>query len=118
MLMQNFRITIFGVVLLVAGSVAYMCFIEVLSLLVYSFSNGKPARRKAVKSVLYLFLAAMVFTALAVYLKNGSGKAAAFAAVSWLDERRGLCADQRQRTEGGPLRRAVPDFIFSVPVSV
>ncbi len=82
MLMQNFRITIFGVVLLVAGSVAYMCFIEVLSLLIYSFSNGKPARQKAVKSVLYLFLAAIVFTVLTVYLKNGCGKAAAFAAVS------------------------------------
>ncbi|MCI1955418.1 MAG: putative ABC exporter domain-containing protein [Oscillospiraceae bacterium] len=82
MLMDHFRITALGVVLLVVASAVTVFLVQVLSLLVYSFSNGNPKRKNAVRAALYAFLGAMVLTALFLFRKNGGEAEAVWAAVS------------------------------------
>ncbi len=81
-LMENFRIGVSGVVALVVYSVAMLIVIQILSLLVYNFSNGDPKRKSAVRAVLYTFLGLMALTALAVFQKSGGGTQALYEAIS------------------------------------
>lgn len=82
MLMENFQISAFGVVMLLVGSAVVLFLVQLISLLVYSFSNGNPKRQSAVRAVLYLFLGGMVLTALYLFQKNGGGVNAIYTAVS------------------------------------
>ena len=65
-------------VALIVYSVVLLIVIQLLSLLVYSYSNGDPKRKNTVRAVLYVYLGLMVLTALAVFQKNGGGIAGNF----------------------------------------
>lgn len=73
MLMENFKVGTSGVVALLIFSVALLIVVQVLSLIVYNYSNGDPKRKNAIRAVMYGYLGLMLLTVLAVFQKNGGG---------------------------------------------
>ena len=82
MLMENFNVGALGVVALLIFSVVLLIVIQLLSLLVYNYSNGDPKRKNAARAVLYGYLGLMLLTALAVFRKNGGGTEALLGAIA------------------------------------
>ena len=80
-LMELFRIGPSGVVILIIGLAATLFFVQVLSLLIYSYANGNPKRKGQVRSVLILFFGLMALTFLYVFRQNGSGVEGLLAAL-------------------------------------
>ncbi len=72
MIRSTFNIEWAGVALMVAGLALTLFLSQVLALLIYSFSNGSPARVRAVKGVIYVFLLLSVAIVGFVYLSGGS----------------------------------------------
>lgn len=60
MLVNNFKISWASVLLLVAGLAVLLFVVQVLSLLVYSFSNGRPNRIRAVKVTIYTLITVLI----------------------------------------------------------
>lgn len=56
--------------------------VQVLSLLLYNFTNGNPARVRTAKAILYVYLAAIVGIILLEFTEGGSNMEALLAAVS------------------------------------
>lgn len=82
MLMENFNVGPSGAVALIVYSVVLLIVIQLLSLLIYNYSNGDPKRKNTVRAVLYLYLGLMVVTALGVFQRQGGGTQAIYAAIS------------------------------------
>lgn len=72
-LMQNFGISAWDVVLLLGSSAALVIAVQVVSLLLYSFSNGNAGRQSLVRRVLYVLFAALALAGCAVYLQSSGG---------------------------------------------
>ena len=82
MLMQNFHVNVGGVVGLIVYSVALLLVIQLISLILYNYSNGDAARKNRVRAFIYAYLGLMLITALYVFRKNGGGVEAGLAALS------------------------------------
>ena len=72
-LMQNFGIGMWDVILLLAGSALLVIVVQVVSLLLYSWSNGNAARQSRVRTVLTVLFAALAAAGCTAYLKAGGG---------------------------------------------
>lgn len=81
-LTKNFGISGWEAAVLIVSFVLLLFLSQVLSLLVYSYANGSPVRRSAVRAVVWSLPVAAVLIAGAVILKNGGGMEAALGAVS------------------------------------
>jgi hypothetical protein len=81
-LMDHFNVGFSAIVAFLVYSVVLMVVMQVLSLLVYSYSNGNPKRKNIVRAALYGYLSLMLLTALAVARANGSGLESLLAAIS------------------------------------
>ncbi len=71
--MQNFKITAAGMLIFLAYFVAMLFLVQVLSLLIYSYTNGNVQRQSMVRTVLYAFFALMALAVIYLIQKNGGG---------------------------------------------
>lgn len=81
-LLDTFGISFGDVAVIILGSVFFLFTVQVFSLLLYSFVNGKPKRVSAAKAATYALLGLNVLAALAVFMKNGGTSSAIYAAIA------------------------------------
>lgn len=81
-LMQNFHVNIGDLVGMIVYSVVMLIVIQLISLILYNYSNGDPARKNRIRAVIYAYLGLMLLTALYVFRKNGGGLEAGLAALA------------------------------------
>ena len=82
MMAQTFGIVWTDTLALVLGAAVTLFSVQVLSLLLYNFTNGNPARVRTAKAILYVYLAAIVGIILLEFTEGGSNMEALLAAVS------------------------------------
>ena len=86
MMAQTFGIVWTDTLALVVGAAVTLFSVQVLSLLLYNFTNGNPARVRTAKAILYVYLAAIAGIILLEFTEGGSNMKALLAAVpppSW-----------------------------------
>lgn len=114
MMAQTFGIVWTDTLALVLGAAVTLFSVQVLSLLLYNFTNGNPARVRTAKAILYVYLAAIAGIILLEFTEGGSNMEALLAAVSSqagipaparLDQGRMLCVHRREPGAGGPVCR-------------
>lgn len=81
-LIDSFQITMGDVIVMILATVLFLFTIQVFSLLLYSFVNGKPKRISAVRAAIYAVIGLNVFVALTVFMKNGGTGNAVYAAIA------------------------------------
>jgi hypothetical protein len=81
-LSQLFGIVPWQMVVLVFGVALLLFTAQLITLLIYSFSNGRPGRIGSVKAVVYILLGAMAGYVLFRFFTGGSGSEALLAAIS------------------------------------
>lgn len=79
---EMFGITRWQLIALVGGLVLLIFTMQVLALLVYSFSNGEPGRVQAVQAVLYGALTFMAAIVIVSFFKHGSKLESLLAAIA------------------------------------
>ncbi len=77
-----FGVTIGQMLALVAGIALMVFMMQVLVLLIYSFSSGRPGRIRTVKICVYAMLGAMVAFAFGSFLINGANMEALLSAIA------------------------------------
>ena len=82
MAVRSFGLTPLMAVLLIAGFAVTVFLVQLLTMLIYSFSNGSPARIRGVKTVLILLVGAALAAVGVPLLQNGLGPDSLYAAVS------------------------------------
>lgn len=82
MMAQTFGIVWTDTLALVVGAAVTLFSVQVLSLLLYNFTNGNPARVRTAKAILYVYLAAIAGIILLEFTEGGSNMEALLAAVS------------------------------------
>jgi hypothetical protein len=82
MLNEKFNIGAGSLVALILYSVFMLITIQVLSLLLYNYSNGNSERKTKVRAIIYAYLGLMLLTALYVFQKNGASTEAILDAIS------------------------------------
>lgn len=70
------------IALMLLGVAAALFLVQVTGLLFYTFTNGHPARSRAIKGFLYLILGGTACFILALFLSGGSGNESLLQAVS------------------------------------
>lgn len=79
---QTFGIVWTDTLALVLGAAVALFSVQVLSLLMYNFTNGNPARVRAAKAVLYVYLGAIAAIVLLEFTQGGSSIESLLAGVS------------------------------------
>ena len=74
MLVEKFGISGAGTALLIAGLIFFMIFAQLLSLMLYSFLNGRSGRQRAAKAAIAAYFACMLLAGYAVFLRAGGGQ--------------------------------------------
>ena len=82
MAVRSFGLTPLMAVLLIAGFAVTVFLVQLLTMLIYSFSNGSPARIRGVKTALILLVGAALAAVGVPLLQNGLGPDSLYAAVS------------------------------------
>lgn len=82
MLTQNFDISMTGVLFLILGSAFFLFLIQTLSLLLYSFTNGRPLRKKIVKAFVFVLMGIFAAETYLVFLQCGGTTQAIGAALA------------------------------------
>lgn len=82
MVSNMFGIVPWQMVVLVIGIAFLLFVVQILTLLIYSFSNGSPARVQAVKIGLYALLGVTAAYIAVSFLSGGTGTESLFAAIS------------------------------------
>ena len=80
MMAQTFGIVWTDTLALVLGAAVTLFSVQVLSLLLYNFTNGNPARVRTAKAILYVYLAAIAGIILLEFTEGGSNMEALLAA--------------------------------------
>lgn len=81
-LLDTFNISFGGVAVIILGTVIFLFTVQVFSLLLYSFVNGRPKRVSAARAVIYTLVGLNVAVALAVFMQNGGKENAIYAAIA------------------------------------
>ena len=81
MIRSSFAIGWAGVALMVAGLAVMLFLSQMIALLIYSFSNGKPARVRGIKFVIYACLLLSVAIVGGIYISEGSTPEALLEAI-------------------------------------
>lgn len=79
-LMSTFHISAWDVIWLLLSSALVVIMIQMISLLLYSYSNGNARRKNAIRTVLFACFAVLAFSIVSVCLKNGGGVGGLYAA--------------------------------------
>lgn len=82
MMAETFGIVWTDTLALVLGAAVTLFSIQVLSLLLYNFTNGSPSRVRSAKVVLYVYIAAIAGIILLEFTEGGSNTEALLAAIS------------------------------------
>ena len=82
MLVNTFKISWASVILLVAGLAVLLFVVQVFALLIYSFTNGRPNRIKAVKGIIYAFVIVFLLYVGQNILANGYNLESVYKAIS------------------------------------
>lgn len=77
-----FGVVTWQIITLIAGIALLVFTIQVITLLIYSFSNGNPRRVNAVKAGIYAVLAVIAGLIVFLFLSNGSDMESLLAAIS------------------------------------
>ena len=82
MMAETFGIVWTDTLALVLGAAVALFSVQVLSLLLYNFTNGSPLRVRTAKVVLYVYIAAIAGIILLEFTEGGSNTEALLAAIS------------------------------------
>ena len=82
LIVENFGISAADTAVLVAGLIFFMFFAQLLSLLLYSFLNGRSDRQRAAKAALTGYFVCMAAVVFASYRQSAGGSEGLFAAIS------------------------------------